>query len=85
MRDTFDAYFEASRQAVHPLKDRLGEDIGATWWEGLLDWAFIQQLRDQHRRGKRDNSYELFAIIMFDVWWRKYVRHSLPMACWEAR
>jgi len=77
MRYTFDEYFEASQHLTHPLKERLGDDIGATWQEGILDWSFIQQLREQHRQGRRDNSYELFAIIMFDVWWRKYVCNSI--------
>jgi len=80
----FDEYFEASQRPVHPLKDRLGEDIGATWKQGLLDWSFIQQLREQHRRGKRDNSYALFAVILFDVWWRKYITGTLPMVRWQA-
>lgn len=79
----FDKYFEASCVPIHRLKDQLGEDIGASWREGILDWNFIQQLREQHRRGKRDNSYELFAVIMFDVWWRKYITGTLPLARWQ--
>lgn len=77
MRQTFDEYFEASLQPKHPLKDYLGEDLGLTWWEGILDWSFIQQLREQHRQGRRDNSYELFAVIIFDFWWRKYIEKNL--------
>jgi len=80
----FDEYFEASQRPVHSLKDRMGEDIGATWKGGLLDWSFIQQMREQHRQGKRDNSYELFAVILFDVWWRKYITGTLPMVRWQA-
>jgi len=71
----FDSYFDRSPR----FRDWLGADVGATWQEGTLDWAFIQDLRGQHRRGTRDNSYELFSIIMFDVWWRKYVKGSLPL------
>jgi asparagine synthase (glutamine-hydrolysing) len=41
--------------------------------QGLLNWDHIQLLRSQHRMGKRDNSYELFSILMFDVWYRKYL------------
>lgn len=74
VRETFDAYFEASQSPTHPLRQRLGEDIGITWREsGPLDWSMIQWLRDRHRRGRDDYSYELFAILVFDVWWRKYL------------
>jgi hypothetical protein len=41
--------------------------------EGILNWEYIQLLRAQHRSGKADNSYALFSIIMFDVWYRKYI------------
>jgi asparagine synthase (glutamine-hydrolysing) len=41
--------------------------------QGIFDWAEIQRLRLAHRRRRRDVSMELFAIIMFDVWWRRYV------------
>jgi asparagine synthase (glutamine-hydrolysing) len=40
--------------------------------EGILNWDQIQVLRAQHRTGRRDHAYDLFAIIMFDVWWRTY-------------
>ena len=84
MLETFDAYFEASQAGVHPLKDLLGSDIGATWQEGILNWSFIQELRAEHRQGRRDNSYELFAVIIFDVWWRKYIKGSLPLVHWNS-
>lgn len=42
--------------------------------QGLFHWPFIQALRDQHRRRKRDNSMELFGLIMFDAWFRHYIR-----------
>ena len=40
---------------------------------GIFNWEHIQRLRKQHNTGKRDNSYELFSLIMFDVWRRKYI------------
>ena len=72
----FDPYFDASLVRSHPLRKRLGDDIGAAWNDGILDLIFIQQLRLQHRQGTRDNSHELFACILFDVWWRKYIKKS---------
>ncbi len=40
--------------------------------QGIMNWDYIQQLRYYHKSKKRDNSMELFGIIMFDVWYRKY-------------
>ncbi|MEO6723938.1 MAG: asparagine synthase (glutamine-hydrolyzing) [Blastocatellia bacterium] len=47
--------------------------------EGIFDYEYIQQLREEHRRGRRDNAYELFAILIFDTWYRKYITKTLPM------
>ena len=46
--------------------------------EGIFDYSYIQQLREEHRRGQRDNAYELFAILIFDTWYRKYITKTLP-------
>jgi hypothetical protein len=34
-------------------------------------------LREEHRRGRRDNGYELFAILIFDAWYRKYITRTM--------
>ena len=77
-----DEYFQASLDRAHPLKRQLGEDVGLAWSEGILDFDFIQQLRNEHRDGRSDRSHELFACIVFDVWWRKYIRQTLPFSHW---
>lgn len=79
-----DPYFEASLDRAHPLRKRFGEDVGAVWNEGVLDFSFIQSLRDAHRRGRRDCSHELFACILFDLWWRKYIRQTQPIVHWRS-
>nr|AFK79150.1 asparagine synthase [uncultured bacterium F39-01] len=61
MRDNFDSYFE----------DQMNEQ--SVRRGGIFDWNYIQLLRDQHRNGKSDNSYPLFSLIMFDVWFKKYM------------
>lgn len=61
MRDHFDGYFE---------REMTREKVQA---DGLFNWDYIQTLRRQHRNGKRDNSYPLFSLIMFDAWYRKYI------------
>lgn len=47
--------------------------------EGIFNYDYIVQLRAEHRQGKRDNSYELFAVLIFDTWYRKYITKTLPM------
>ena len=47
--------------------------------EGIFDYEYIQALREEHQRGRRDNGYELFAILMFDTWYRKYITCTLPL------
>ncbi|HKQ78080.1 MAG TPA: asparagine synthase (glutamine-hydrolyzing) [Blastocatellia bacterium] len=42
--------------------------------EGIFNHDYISHLRDEHRRGRNDNGYELFAILIFDTWYRKYIR-----------
>jgi asparagine synthase (glutamine-hydrolysing) len=78
----FDPYFEASYQESHPLRKKLGDDVGVTWRNGILDFDFMQQLRGEHRKGVRDNSHELFACIIFDTWWRKYIDQTQQLVYW---
>lgn len=40
--------------------------------QGIINWDYIQMLRKQHVLKQHDNSMELFGIIMFDVWFKKY-------------
>lgn len=60
MRKGLDSYFDS-----HLSRDYVKK-------EGIFKWDYIQFLREQHKRGKRDNSMELFGIIMFDVWYQRY-------------
>ncbi|MBI1870481.1 MAG: asparagine synthase (glutamine-hydrolyzing) [Chlamydiae bacterium] len=56
-----DAYFDHSMTQASVKK------------EGIFNWEYIQQLRSSHKRGKADYSYELFSLIMFDVWYHEYI------------
>ncbi len=42
--------------------------------EGIFNFDYLTHLREEHRRGRRDNGYELFAILIFDTWYRKYIK-----------
>lgn len=61
MRDVLDFYFETQMTKQHIQR------------QGIFSYDMIQTLRNQHKSGKRDNSMELFGIIMFDVWFKKYI------------
>jgi asparagine synthase (glutamine-hydrolysing) len=77
MRNTLDDYFDGGQKS-HVLAETLGRDVGITWGkERVLNRSYIEHLRQQHRKGKADYSYELFSIMIFDVWWRKYVCQSV--------
>ncbi len=66
MQDTFDSYFDDA-------PGRWGAGHGVTWRSGILERAFIDRLRGDFRAGRADTSHELFAVLAFDVWWRRYV------------
>jgi asparagine synthase (glutamine-hydrolysing) len=78
-----DPYFDAAGSSSNPLQKQFGEDVGAAWRDGILDFGFIQRLRNLHRQGTRDCSHELFACIIFDVWWRKYIKRTEPLVHWQ--
>jgi asparagine synthase (glutamine-hydrolysing) len=51
--------------------------------QGILEWDYVQRLRQDQRARRRDNSVKLFGLIMFDVWWRRSVEGgSLPDHAW---
>ena len=79
----FEPYFDAADRSSNPSQKRFGEDVGASWHDGILDFRFIQRLRSQHRQRRRDCAHELFACIIFDVWWRKYVKHTDSLVHWQ--
>ncbi len=64
-------------------REQLGHDIGASWREGTVNWNFNQELREQHRRGKRDNSCQLFAIFVFNAGRRRHIQGTLAMSRWQ--
>jgi asparagine synthase (glutamine-hydrolysing) len=61
MRDGLDNYFDRHMPAA-----RINE-------QGFFDPLFIQTLRQIHKNGRCDYSYELFSIMMFDSWHRQYM------------
>jgi asparagine synthase (glutamine-hydrolysing) len=50
---------------------------------GIFDYDVIQELRAQQCTRTRDNSMELFGILMFDAWYRRYITAERPDALME--
>jgi len=61
MERSLDCYFDDQMSAEYVKR------------QGIFNWEVLQQRRTEHKRRRRDNSMELFGVIMFDVWWRKYI------------
>jgi asparagine synthase (glutamine-hydrolysing) len=61
MRDGMDKYFDR-----YMPKKRIQQ-------LGVFDGEYIQKLRESHKSGSCDYSYELFSIMMFDSWHRHYM------------
>lgn len=51
--------------------------------QGIFDWEAVQQLRAEQQSRRRDNSMELFGILMFDAWYRRYISAERPEALAE--
>lgn len=41
--------------------------------QGIFNHDYISTLRKQHKSRVKDNGMELFSIIMFDSWYKKYI------------
>lgn len=61
MAGPLDAYFDRVMTRKEVVK------------QGVFSWEEIQRLRQQHKARTRDNGMELFGILMFDVWHRRYI------------
>ena len=61
LKESLDGYFDQ-------YMSRDGIDA-----QNILNWDYVQQLRRSHRSGACDYSTELFSIMMFDTWYRRYI------------
>jgi asparagine synthase (glutamine-hydrolysing) len=41
--------------------------------QGLFDWQTVDQLKTEHLSGKENHSHQLWALIMFQAWSRKWL------------
>lgn len=42
--------------------------------QGLFNWQRIHQLKNEHLSGKENHSHQLWALIMFQAWRRKWLK-----------
>jgi asparagine synthase (glutamine-hydrolysing) len=40
--------------------------------QGIFLWPYVKQLLEQHNRGNKDRRKELWTLLMFQWWWRKF-------------
>jgi asparagine synthase (glutamine-hydrolysing) len=48
--------------------------------EGFVEPAVVRRLWDEHRSGRRDREYELWDVLMFQVWLETVNRRPVPAA-----
>ncbi|MFQ5691234.1 MAG: asparagine synthase (glutamine-hydrolyzing) [Gemmatimonadota bacterium] len=61
MRTALDSYFDS--YLTSERMDRIG----------IFDRGEVSKLREAHWNGQRDYSMELFSIMVFDAWYRRYI------------
>jgi asparagine synthase (glutamine-hydrolysing) len=44
--------------------------------EGIFEWAEIERLRKEHLAGRRNHAHQLWAIMMFQAWQDRWLRHA---------
>ncbi|MEJ7617093.1 MAG: asparagine synthase C-terminal domain-containing protein [Pyrinomonadaceae bacterium] len=56
----------------HQLRDRIYETLTERRAErGYINSRYVRLLLDEHRRGRRDHSRQLWALFMLELWHRK--------------
>ena len=58
----------------HQLRDRVHATLTEprTQQRGHVEAAYINVLLDEHERGRRDHSTELWALFMLELWHRSF-------------
>ena len=60
------------------LKDRMQEVLSdvQTTQRGYFERSYVDVLLDEHRRGRRDHSSKLWALMMLELWHRQFLDDS---------
>jgi asparagine synthase (glutamine-hydrolysing) len=71
------------------LRERIDDTLSdpRTRQRGFIRPEYVDVLRVEHNRGRRDHSPALWTVLMFELWCRTYLDHALiesPPATGEA-
>ena len=60
------------------LRERIQDTLSdpRTRQRGYVRTEYIDILRDEHKRGRRDHSLALWTVLMFELWCRRYLDNS---------
>ena len=66
-----------------PLRPLLDEFLDEPFLRrsGLLNPQMVRALIESHAAGRRDQAYELFALLVWSIWWRIWIERSMPVSC----
>ena len=64
------------------LRDAFGDILASptTRQRGYFNYAFVDGVLTEHLRGKRDHSWRLWQLLIFELWHRQYVDHAAAAA-----
>jgi asparagine synthase (glutamine-hydrolysing) len=64
------------------LRDAFGDILGSplTRQRGYFDYGFIDRVLAEHLSGRRDHSWQLWMLLVFELWHRQYVDHFSSVA-----
>ena len=64
------------------LREAFGDILGSplTRQRGYFDHAFVDRVLAEHLSGRRDHSWQLWMLLVFELWHRQYVDHFSSVA-----
>ena len=64
------------------LRDAFGDILRSplTRGRGYFEQAFVDRLLDEHLSGRRDHSWKLWQLLMFELWHRQYADQAAAAA-----
>jgi len=78
-----DLLYSRKRGFGAPVREWFRQELGP-WFDshlmnstlkrrGLLDYDFIDQMLDQHRRGARDWGFQLWGLLNLSLWYERWI------------
>ena len=65
------------------IRDTLNDSV--TRQRGYFEPSYVQVLLDEHERGRRDHSYSLWALLMLELWHRRFLDSSPTLLQTDSR